>query len=186
MFGERGLTKHDFSLYDELLQVPLVIKPPDSTDIEVPQRLSGLTSLVDLYPTILSLVGASSPESPYSRDLLADPDASHDHVFAEIGEKPIDHIKRRHPEFEGSAYNGPMQSVRDEQHKLIVSTDRVELHNWIDDPHETTDLSEERPEIAERLRSVLNNVLADLDASGEDEELNDERLERQLKDLGYL
>lgn len=81
-FGEHGRAYHQFSLYDEVLHVPLLIKPPGETGGG--RSVDDLVSLVDLYPTILSAVGLSVPETAEGYDLSGD--RSREVVFAEYGE----------------------------------------------------------------------------------------------------
>jgi arylsulfatase A-like enzyme len=81
-FGEHGRTLHQFSLYDELLHVPLVIKPPASgRSREV--DLGKLVSLTDLYPTILSELGHAVPSTVEGYDIFDS--YRRDVIFAEYG-----------------------------------------------------------------------------------------------------
>ncbi|NLV11943.1 sulfatase [Haloarcula argentinensis] len=60
-FGEKGVFGHHFSMDESLIQVPLLIRDP--TGQISPGRVSQPVSLVDIYPTILSLAGADIPEN---------------------------------------------------------------------------------------------------------------------------
>ena len=53
-FGEHSVPGHGFAFHDEQLRVPLVIRGPG---IPVNNRVSGSTSLTDVAPTILELLG---------------------------------------------------------------------------------------------------------------------------------
>lgn len=53
-FGEHRLWFHHGSLYNESVQVPLIVRAPGQT----PARVDGLTATVDIAPTVLELVGA--------------------------------------------------------------------------------------------------------------------------------
>lgn len=58
-FGERGLWgAHGYSVYDELLHVPLLIKIPNATTQAT--QVDFLTGLIDIPPTILGLLGIES------------------------------------------------------------------------------------------------------------------------------
>lgn len=57
--GEDGLTSHSYRQDPELVEVPLIVKWPEQTN---PARSADLTSVVDLFPTILS--AASLPVPP--------------------------------------------------------------------------------------------------------------------------
>lgn len=56
-FGEHGVNVHSQNLYDELLRVPLMIKPPHGK----PRVVGDPVSLIDLAPTILDLMGVATP-----------------------------------------------------------------------------------------------------------------------------
>lgn len=57
-FWEHGGTGHGFTLYDEQLRVPLIVKPPAGESAGVPTS-AVLASTVDIVPTVLDYVGAS-------------------------------------------------------------------------------------------------------------------------------
>jgi hypothetical protein len=56
-FGERGVTGHALTLYDELVRVPLLVRLPGGK----PRVVTDRVSLVDLGPTILDLMGVPTP-----------------------------------------------------------------------------------------------------------------------------
>lgn len=57
--GEHGVTGHDITLYDEVLRVPLVVKPTIEEDrrVALGKRQFALVRHIDVVPTILELVG---------------------------------------------------------------------------------------------------------------------------------
>jgi len=59
--GEYGLFGHSFSVADELIRVPLLIRDP--TGQLKSGRRSDIVLLNDLYPTILDLVGVKPPQT---------------------------------------------------------------------------------------------------------------------------
>jgi choline-sulfatase len=81
-FGEHGMTRHGFEVWDVLVHVPLMIKAPGSK----PQRIDALRSTIDLPPTILEMLGVERPAwmqgkslvpelygaAPEARDVLVD------------------------------------------------------------------------------------------------------------------
>jgi len=183
LFGEHGLEKHQYSLLDKLLHVPLVVSP----HTERAGVVSNMVSFVDLFPTVLDVAGADVPDRP-SATTLAPFTARqfHEHVFAEAGRKSPAPIKRDYPEFTDSEYNGPVQSVRDDQYKLVRGPEGIRrLSAWRQDPEEQTDLSSERPEVVDRLESVLDATLEPMGDDVLDDDVADERLKQRLKDLGY-
>ncbi len=59
-FWEHGLREHGNSLYNELLAVPLVIRPPKAMNIR-PGTVRDLLSNIDLFPTVLEIAGIDTP-----------------------------------------------------------------------------------------------------------------------------
>lgn len=64
-FMEHGGFMHS-TLYNELLRIPLIIKVPGI----LPGRVKGLTQTIDVFPTLLDLVGVRTPESAQGDSLL--------------------------------------------------------------------------------------------------------------------
>ena len=60
-FGENGVFGHHFSMDESLIRVPLLIRDP--TGQISSGRVSKPVSLVDIYPTVLSLADADIPEN---------------------------------------------------------------------------------------------------------------------------
>jgi membrane-anchored protein YejM (alkaline phosphatase superfamily) len=58
-FGEHGFKEHGFSLYEEEIRVPLMLRIPgiEAREIQVPR------SAIDLAPTIVELFGVKAPAS---------------------------------------------------------------------------------------------------------------------------
>lgn len=183
LFGEHGLEKHQYSLLDKLLHVPLVINPPTATQGTV----SNMVSFVDLFPTVLDLTDATVPDRPSATSLAPFDDRQfHDYIFAEAGRKSPTPIKREYPTFTDSDYNGPVQAVRDSKYKLVRGSDGIRrLCAWREGPDETVDLTDERPDVVDRLEAQLETMLEPMGDDVLEEDIDDERLEQQLKDLGY-
>lgn len=88
--GEKGLFNKSESLYKCLLHVPLIIVPPKGSDEPGPQRIEGLTSTVDLFPTLLEIAGIEPPENQ-GNNLLDWIREGHqtplrDEIYAQIGD----------------------------------------------------------------------------------------------------
>ncbi len=60
LLGEGGYFSHAARLDPELVEIPLLVKWPGRSE---PRRSARLTSLVDLYPTILAAAGVEPPPS---------------------------------------------------------------------------------------------------------------------------
>jgi arylsulfatase A-like enzyme len=191
-FGDHGLTRHIFCLYDSLIHVPMVVKPPADGDVPAyaGRAVDNQVSLVDLHPTFLEAAGATIPEYDLTESLLDFEDRKyHEYTFAEYAgfHGSIQRLKRKYPDFDAAQFAVTFQSVRDDDHKLIVDSDGGrELYAWRDDPGETTDLVEDHPAIADRLEGVIDDQLEPLDSPGSFETPDDPDLQAQLEDLGYI
>lgn len=69
--GERGGLGHGYSLYQEVLSIPLVVKPAGPPGQPAGRRSSHLAQHVDLLPTILAAAGLALPPDLPGTDLLA-------------------------------------------------------------------------------------------------------------------
>ncbi len=78
-FHDHGRAHH-YSLYQEVIKTPLIIKAPDLQHGRVEQNVEQ----IDLAPTILGLIGITVPEGFAGRDLLKNDLGQHT-VFAERG-----------------------------------------------------------------------------------------------------
>jgi arylsulfatase A-like enzyme len=145
-FLEHGSWTHGSGLYEELLRVPLLMILPDGK--QAGRRVETPVQTIDLYPTVLDLLGAEVPTQVQGRSLLgsADPDRS---VFSEAL------VSRRHrPE-----NFGQLAAVRAGGWKLIYNRGqrRGELYDLKADPSETRDLARQEPG---RARDLLRRIAA--------------------------
>jgi arylsulfatase A-like enzyme len=187
LFGEHGLEKHFYSLYEPVLRVPLVIDPP----VDAPfgsQTVSESVTLADLYPTILEFAGVTPPARSHADSFAETGRPPTDrYVYAEVGSKLADPIRRHHPSFGGSEFDGPLRSVRDEEYKLIRRPDgELELYNWREDRDERWNLVDEEPEIVEQLLWPIEHELQPMSDSSFQEHVTDPALKEHLEDLGYM
>ena len=67
MLGSHGLWQKGGSFYEELVNVPLAIRPPGG--LAAPVQISRLASHVDVVPTVLSMCGVPIPEGLHGHDL---------------------------------------------------------------------------------------------------------------------
>lgn len=128
-FLDHGLLLHMQGGYEEMARLPLVIKLPDSELGGT--RFSGLASLIDLGPTILSALGLQAPRQMLGRDLLP----------MVVGRSP----SRRKVDIQGT--------VRSDRWKLIPGRDGDLLFDLAADPRETASVTELYPERAARFRA---------------------------------
>lgn len=67
-FKDHGLMGHDYTLYDEVIHVPLLVAVPGSSGR---RDVADVVGLVDIAPTLLELVGAEAPAAFEGRSLTA-------------------------------------------------------------------------------------------------------------------
>lgn len=185
-FGDHGSMAHNFSLYDELSRVMMMVSGPD---LGIPaQRVSTHVGLVDVLPTILDLAGVPSPDGLDGRSLRRFLDPTRERAdLARFEERTLFAHRLRHRVSIGlpiqhlwSAVSGPW--------KLIHGPDGMALYHLLDDPRETTDVSRQHPDVVARLGAELDAFRARGFPAGlaqTDVELDPETLET-LRSLGYV
>ncbi|HEX6987143.1 MAG TPA: sulfatase-like hydrolase/transferase [Planctomycetaceae bacterium] len=133
--GSHGLMGKQ-NVYEDGLRVPLVLNGPGIGK----GRSDALVYLLDLYPTVLDLVGAEVPPGLDGRS------------FAGVLRGETD----RHRDEILLAYEDVQRSLRDGRWKLIryPHINRTQLFDLASDPHETRDLSTE-PDQAERIERLM-------------------------------
>lgn len=175
--GEHEHIGHRMALYEQLVHVPLIIRYPSK--FRPGTRVKEQVSLIDLYPTLLELAGASpsSYSSNGSYSLMAPPGVeTRPFVIAEnTAPKSLNSIVTR--------------MLRTERYKYIwKSNQEHELYDLAEDPDELVNLIDLRPEIARELQGQL---MAWIDSIGDrrvetDEAQYDEALQEHLRKLGYV
>lgn len=215
-FYEHGTLFHGNVPYEEVLHVPLVVKPPVDVQSE-PGVVSDVVSLVDLFPTILDVLGVENPpetlqgrvvppfgeatdgEPVFSETQLRDFEPAYYSVrtdrwkYIETRRPSLAEVGRRmyraRDELSDTRY--VLKTVRDAVlGKLSWAPDR-ELFDLERDPGETTNLAAERPELVGRFQRQLAEWLRDCRAANDalataDENDIDAATAEQLKQLGYV
>jgi choline-sulfatase len=179
MLGEHGELNHGFFLYEGALRVPLVVRVPHAEaaarQVDVP------VSLIDIVPTVLSLLGAEVPKAVQGVDLspwLAGRGAG--------GKARPLYAETVTP----TRYYGAnsLLGVIADGWKYIETT-RPELYDLRSDPAEAVNLLEHQPARADALGRTLVAILA---AAGRapgpapESAALDEESRQRLAALGYL
>ncbi|RYZ07926.1 MAG: choline-sulfatase [Myxococcales bacterium] len=128
-FGEHGMYKHAFELWDVLTRVPLVVCGPGVKA----QRIKERRSHIDLVPTFLDLLG-QKPATPLPGQSLgpeltgAEPPKPREPIYLELTE---------------DSHNPPRRAVIRGAYKLIWSgpSDKFQLYDLERDPGEEKDLA---------------------------------------------
>lgn len=197
-FWEHGSWGHGQNLYDHQLHVPLLVFLPDGVRAEIDQRaraqgktalvqgvLDDQVELIDLYPTLLEILGVELESPVNGRSLLP--------VLGGLGPLPAREAFAEHT----NVKEKEQKALRTPRFKFIVSIPRrssdgreesYELFDLKRDPREQKNLA---PGLAARvleLRGKVGRIVEGSDTA-RDEEVPagiDEELRNQLKALGYI
>jgi arylsulfatase A-like enzyme len=179
-FLDHGSVLHGRTYFQEVIQVPLLLRGPD---IPRSKRIKHMASLVDVMPTILSLLDIPRPDSldgrdqcPFWQDSDSEPPVRN--LFAEadwnnvIQNRIVDDIKRM---------------IRHRRFKLHY--DRVtmekQLYDLSNDPKEKINIALENSSMADSLFLQLQDFMK-IETTGQPASpLSPEEINR-LRSLGYL
>jgi len=179
---DHGGFSHGYSLHEEVLHVPLIVKLPGQKEA---RRVSERVSSMDVLPTIMDVLGLPLPSLLDGRSLkpFCDPKQG-------LPEPPVQ------LEFAAVNWKGRCEgaSVVDWPWKLIHIERNYEgqenvdlLYHLGEDPEERNDLAADHPEEIERLKRLLLDAMANYEKDGLPEPPNVEHLMDQevLEALGY-
>lgn len=142
-FGEHGMYKHAFELWDVLARVPLIIKAPGA----LPKRIVEARTHLDIAPTILDLMKVPAPSGIQGQSLVPElygtAPETREAVVLELAE---------------DTNNPARRALVDGDYKLIAFDGGVKksLFNLKIDPLEENDLSQKEPERLKELSDKLN------------------------------
>ncbi len=182
-FGERKHIEHGTSVYQDQVNVPLIIKyPSNNRKAVIEQYVSG----VDIMPTVLDTLGYEIPEDVQGVSLLK-PEGLNNRTV--ISESFPDRIKLRlHKRFhrvERAIFSNSM--------KFITSTSgKSELYDLSKDPRESTSIYMANNAIADSLESKLSQWLLTVEEKNNSKAINivrnqpDKDTLDRLKALGYV
>jgi arylsulfatase A-like enzyme len=148
-FGEHGLYRHGFEIWEELVRVPLVVYVPGAA----PRHVAVRRSTIDVAPTVLELFGVAPPAADDKGALRGEsllPDVL----------PPPGHVAAARPvyiDMPAGPYNDERQAYIDGDLKLITSGGRpLGLYELAEDPGEKRDLTDDRA----RLQPMLEKTKA--------------------------
>lgn len=142
---DRGKLGHGFSLFEEAVRIPLVVKYPGNAGAGM--RVEPPVSLVDVVPTLLAALGAGPPQDPDGIDLrsaaLAEPRA----LFFDLNLllKGTRHV---------------MDAVLLGRHKLVETVEpapQSALFDLANDPGERADAAPHAAGLASHMEGVLGS-----------------------------
>ncbi len=166
-------------VYDDVLKVPLIFS---GYNINSPKIISQQIGVVDIFPTVVELVGLKNLDSKLDGISLVS--------FLQnmpMDEKPIfiqsmPHISKNHDQTIG---------IRTNDFKYFRNKDDVtdfELYDLINDPLEENNISENNSEIIHKMERLLQQCLDQKITSNKTILDNEKRkkIEDELKKMGYI
>jgi len=186
-FGEHGLADHPFCLYDNILKVPLIMTYP--TSIPEGKRFSELVSTVDIFPTVLDILGNNSTKDKMDGRSLYPFDGCriHDFICAEYGGRPI--FTGIDVKLKARGLYSKLKCVRTESHKYILSSNKKEeLYDIRSDPQEKINMAINYPRKIEQMKERLEKCIGTSFSSLERSSAKGfkEKILSRLKALGYI
>jgi len=174
--GEHSEATHAYFIYDATVKVPLIFKLPGKRQ---GRKIDDLVGLVDIAPTVCSLLGIDSPPEVQGRDLSP--------YFK--GKDGID--KERYIYCESmiaTKYNCSSLLGAVTRRFKYIQAPRPELYDLIEDPHEIKNLAESKPQRARLMQDRLKQILEDtVRKGGSDSQLElDDEARQKLESLGYV
>ncbi len=143
--GEHGHQYHSTDLYNSQMRVPLVVTGPGIKLQTIPETVS----LTDLVPTILELAGYQPPAGPsIDGRSIAELATGKRASRPDTGTAFAAMIKDR-------SNPGGVTALVQGRWKIIDNGSALELYDIYEDPDEHTNLANQRPDIVERLRALL-------------------------------
>ncbi|MEM7772968.1 MAG: sulfatase-like hydrolase/transferase, partial [Cyanobacteria bacterium P01_A01_bin.37] len=193
--GEKQFIGHSISLYNELVNVPLVIRDPSGA---LPQGSTrdDVVSTRRLFHTVLTAAGLASNEErslTLAHDAAVDPEKNQ--VFSEAipPQNVVNLLQKRQPDLIRDRHcDQPRRAIWLGNHKLIETGQQMlELYDISEDPREDLNLCSIFPENVEVLQDCLQAFVGDHDqfssmAAGRAPGFDDPEVQQRLRDLGYL
>jgi arylsulfatase A-like enzyme len=188
-FSERGLEGHARHVYRETTEVPLILGFPFKLEPGI--VVNTRSRNVDLWPTLLDLLGLPGLPDPDGESLVPQILAAADGEEVEDGRPAYAHLER------GWGQRGrpstPLVAVAVGDKRLVVErrpggVDGEELFDRGVDARELTNVLEEQPEAAEELRALAQEYFESSPApwgTGATSVEIDEMEMDQLRALGY-
>jgi arylsulfatase A-like enzyme len=194
-FWEHGSWRHGQTMYDHQLMVPLIVHLPEPLRRSLaaaggggatPSRVDDIVRLVDVYPTLLDLLGVPRTHPVQGRSLRP--------LLAGLSMPEVD-------AFAENTNIGPeKKALRSRQFKFVYSFPRgqepgdrtgetFEIYDLVADPGEHTDLSAERQDLVAALTARVDDIRQGRPGAALDEELPSNvspELREKLEALGYV
>lgn len=140
-FMEHGDVGHGKNLYNSNISSPLILYIPGIRN----KKITDLVQGIDIYPTILGLLGIEKPGNLEGQDLT-------DLITGKIGSEKSRFL---------ISQNQTRESIRDDKWKLYIryNPQRIELFDLQNDSKELNNLANANPKIVKKLSNALENII---------------------------
>lgn len=175
--GDHEEMAHGYYIYDYAVQVPFLIVTPFEKLQDI--RITSQVRTIDLYPTLLDMVGVPVPEENQGEsllDVIFHPDKKKDYYAYSESFSPNIHYGW-----------SPLQSLRNSQYKYIDAP-RAELYDLSKDPEEMNNLRDKFPRRVKEFKETLDAFIERTSSQAPEPEaanLDQETVQR-LAALGYI
>jgi arylsulfatase A-like enzyme/Tfp pilus assembly protein PilF len=175
MLGEHGEPEHAYFIYESAVKAALVFRVPgQSREI----RIKSPAGLIDIVPTVCSLLGIQPPAAVGGMDLSGC-----------FGGRELSSGRELYCEsMQATVYGAnALLGIVTDRFKYIQTT-RPELYDLVDDPTESNNLVDVQPKRARMLKESLARMIQESlpgDSAGSEAEW-DEQTRRRLESLGYV
>lgn len=186
--GEHGLWTHSYYLYDETLEVPLIIVGPD---IPVGHRRKDLVSHVDLFDTLCDLCDLVPPDDTSGSSVFSD--SKREMVFMEYGERDEDEFSENsdHGRYldreQLRHFAAGRKAVRTDRYRFEMDSNGTERLFAVP---EQTEIPDPPAEFTRQLReSILETLGEDFGVwpEGDPDDVRlTQRVTENLRELGYI
>jgi arylsulfatase A-like enzyme len=167
-FLDHGSYWHGGTLFDEVLQVPLIVYAPGEQARSVEQRVS----TADVFPTVVDLLGLPPAPNQAGRSLMRGAERS----------------SERAPIVAATAFRGALKLALIEGDEKLIQHGGGEVVGLFDlgsDPRETRDLSSSRPARVREMVSSLTTLARPSAVAAGGATTLDAATAQQLRALGY-
>jgi arylsulfatase A-like enzyme len=179
---EHGQVGHEPALHDELLRVPLLVRPPAGETVAT-SLVDTQARHVDVGPTLLDYAGVDVPANWVGRSLR--PAVEGETLGDELAVSEVCSTATTPGQIDPDALR---VAVRTPRRKVIAAPDgSVTGFDLVADPGETDPVTDPTGDHWDRLRDALSARLDEIDVGDAPGRVaHDDETEQRLRDLGYL